>query len=228
MSNEITKAANSAEGLPEHVRAMINGTGQRGLILPFALFVVDAGFLEYFTTRAPIPRVVLQRAPLTYGSVDYQLRTTQQHPIFATVRIRALDTNVTDVSLIMEGQGDSDSLRQTVGGLMRVLILFNFWLMDEVKSEAADEAREVYNAMLATDPAALGKEPQYQLPDMPIKRPRGAPPDPDNEWARQELALGRDYHNTFVAWAERRGLDHGSAKTKDLFRKQVAQTPRRK
>jgi hypothetical protein len=57
---------------------------------------------------------------------------------------------------------------------------------------------------------AIGLQTALQYIATP--RPRGAKPDPDNEWARKEIALGRDRQEVFQGYLQRQGIDPDNRK----------------
>src|SRR5262245_32613438 len=81
-----------------------------------------------------------------------------------------------------------------------------------------------------TPPMSEASNPLTKLPQP--RRGRGAPTDPDNDWARREVGLGRDRADVFQEYLQRRNVDptdrRAVSQARERFKKALAPNRGRK
>ncbi len=196
--------------------------------------VVDAGIMALLTQ---IPgriiggiqvHVVTRRLSVTTGSARYRLNLliSEGEQPFMRFGIRMIDLHQT--LLITEYQGDHPEGP-------RFAQLFSEWVC-----ESLDKDIEAAQHLASGNPTHPIPQPQFEKIAMVFAtlgvgaqrpksdpKPRGAPTNKLNDWARQEIARGRNQQVVFNEYYKRLQSDHDAEgltedKARDRFRKAIA------
>ncbi len=198
--------------------------------------VVDAGIMALLTQ---IPgriiggiqvHVVTRRLSVTTGSARYRLNLliSEEEQPFMRFGIRMIDLYQT--LLITEYQGDHPEAP-------RFVRLFSEWVC-----ESLDKDIEAVQQLVSGNPTQAIPQPQFekiavvfatlgagaQQPKSDPK-PRGAPTSKLNDWARQEIAQGKNQKVVEREYIKRALVDDPTAEEallRDRFRKAIANTKR--
>lgn len=179
--------------LEERLQDTIAGRGARAFPIPVAFFVVDAGFLEYFTEYAAFTDSLVHRVPLTTGSVEYQFQGKKEAPLAAIVRIRAISSDVTQIALRLgdwSKKVNEDIQQQMAGTFMHLLLGFDAWMFDQT-NEANNYKRlnEEQDMQRPTIPPLSTSHAQTAYPpELQPKRP-GRPSPQEDEWAWEQVNI---------------------------------------
>ena len=192
--------------------------------LPYALAAVDAGLHVFFLTAdIRFIKVRAQREVITTGSVRYALHFETYGEISGLyVRLVAPEICVIQTTINKTLEVTPLHVQEIMQGIaVHTMHMFIRWFRND-HEELVQKAKELATNERIPSPVDLGFITKAMEQHKP-PRGRGAPPDPDNEWARQEAALGRDYDRIFEGYLQRQKVDpmkpQDVANARERFRK---------
>lgn len=191
--------------------------------LPVMIEAVDAALWEFFA-RFVIKDTALERRSITSGSVQYVLMHANKRYTFGIFHVRLVAPDVTVIALqygtiythLLSEQA------QTLKGLLTLIAhVFVRWFQEGsnaacVMAMSLVVAREPRAWMLVDqlppdlpEPEAAMARFAAALESSIARQPRrpGGTTDPDNDWARAEVRLGRERADVFAEYLRRQNVD---------------------
>lgn len=180
--------------------------------IPLPYFVIDAFLAKGFQAidDLPVP-LKWHREALSSGSFRYNLLNHKKHTLGWFEATAVLATTTLFEAYI------TPSLPANEHKTASILLETIFVTMMQIFERGARQAIRI-EAQIAAALHDLG------IPE--ADKPRGATPNPENEWARQQIATGADRETIFQEWLTRRGIDLSKPDqerlARDTFRKAIA------
>lgn len=230
-------------GLAEQMRIQTTYL-QNEYLLPFAFGVIDAALREYFSSRfSGVDRDLLKykRVRFTDASARYTLLEGKVSDLieFADMNIRMIGLEKTHITVEprpLPASSSPDAVEYMQGLVKLQLFGFIAWLWaDQARMRDIKSPTPQNTMVVSTDPFTAA--PGAAIPDeirSAIQSAIGRPGIDYNEWARQEIARGKDRDEVFKGYLERipkdPDIDEDEAieLAKDRFRKALSRTKRTK
>lgn len=188
--------------------------------------VVDAAFADFlWHVQHAYPDVKFDRKMLTAGSSRYPAITKiEGHPIAITAFIVRMVSE--DLTLIRTEARQDDIATQQVFALL--MLFFPVWL-ERDQQKLRELATVEFELQAPADTEAAIRGIAQRIPQIKRVLP-GRPTDPHNDWARQEVARGRDRESVFREYLQRQGYNPDDKDTRDShrerFKKAIGRTKR--
>lgn len=221
------------EAIEETRKAAISDRRIRAVPIPLAS--VDAALSFYFSV-AGSEQMRISRTVLTLGSLEYHFEfysgKRNKHVRVMTLFIRSIDINITvlDARPMPDFQEVAAPSEPDLFGTILVWLRgFYAWHQNEHNKITEAAHQLVGGNTIAADIDAINKTLAAIVPTQP--RSPGRSQDSDYEWARREIALGRDYEETFRGFLKRRpdiniADPRAYASEKERFRKAMQYKPK--
>lgn len=215
-------------------RARAAAKGEKTFIIRTYLPAVDAALWSFLEAN---DRTIIRptRRALTLGSVEYQIELLPPPRVsrrlhIAAIQLQAFTPTITRLEIIERNdllQLNVEDREIYVGSLILRIRVFLDGFDQQLQAivDAADSlkrpAPNVDDAALVGLITSATQRVQSNVPRSP-----GAPPDPDNEWARREIELGRDRQEVFEEYLVRRNVtkedSRAVSQARERFKKAVA------
>ncbi len=192
---------------------------------PLPLAVVDAAMWDIFIDPLQALGFTLGREETTLGSVVYWVFIGKSENILiAEITLRSMTAEICRIELVPHCDINQDSFAILIGGIMALLDRFRSQLAKEVT-----RARTLAKEQVTNDSYEIIDDEIIRAVQKiePARKQAGPPTDPDNDWARGEIAKGRDREEVYEEWLRRRKVqnigDPGvRQRWRDAFRKALS------
>lgn len=175
-------------------------------LFPWSFAILDAAFWNFFTEILPLPLLRFSRKAITFGSVVYEVigEYENRKGKIASIQLRAITHDVSRLEIDSRLDVTQDASAQLLGAIRIMIGLCTMRLKDE-----QEEARKLH---LRMNPQIreISIETLIQLikEATPTSKRAGPPTDLDNDWARAQLAAGRDREEVYHEWLQRRKVQN--------------------
>jgi hypothetical protein len=217
--------------------------------LPAVLAAVDAALWEFFAERFLIKGIAIERHTHTSGSVQYVLMDANKRYTLGSFHVRLITPEVTSIALrfgTIYSRLSTEQVDELKGTLLIVVSSFLRWFQGSVNAACAAAAtlivaHEPLKWEIVDEIPLDMAEPKTAMENFAVAiqssvanqpRQRGKPADPDNEWARGEIRLGRDRSDVFTEYLRRQNVDQSDQRAvtqaRNRFKKALTRQPRQK